>query len=229
MLVCYRLLAIDGADDVYVSESEVNVSEAEPDDADTKREDEVLESIENPVNSSKIVCTAPSTPTGERDLPLGIRRSSVVLSSDQLTHPLDIPQMPKADNPKSQHEENNSLIDSVFGCLKPFFSAVNKFGESIRHHTDPNFNNIGFNKNDDWLIPIERIINDSCIIGSGNEGPVYRCTLDGRFVACKRVKTKEQTNIQHLRKLNHQNVIRFQGSLFQSIYIFFQDNVIFHI
>ena len=54
------------------------------------------------------------------------------------------------------------------------------------------------------------IMNDLELIGTGIEGSVYRGKLDGQNIACKRVKTKEETNIKHLKKLNHINVIKFR-------------------
>ena len=154
-------------------------------------------------------CSAPSTPTGERDPPIGFRRSSIT----------SITAAPNNENESEQVEINyqgvetnngdgNGLIDSFFGCLKPIFSVVNKFGENIKYTKDTSASN---KANDDWIIPIDKIMKDLTLIGTGIEGSVYLGKLGGQNVACKRVKTEEETNIKHLRKLNHCNVVKFRG------------------
>lgn len=65
-------------------------------------------------------------------------------------------------------------------------------------------------KADDWEIPVSRI-NDLQLIGSGAQGAVFFGRLDGLPVAVKKVREKVDTDIKHLRKLDHPNIVSFKG------------------
>jgi serine/threonine protein kinase len=153
------------------------------------------------------IFSAPSTPTGERDPPIVYRRSSISSIPPNNEHELEQVEI-KYQVAEINNENGNGLIYSFFGCLKPIFSAVNKIGENIKYTKD-----IGTSTKtaDDWLIPIDSIMKDLKLIGTGIEGSVYLGKLGGQNVACKRVKSEEETNIKHLRKLNHINVVKFRG------------------
>ncbi|UJR33983.1 hypothetical protein I4U23_021398 [Adineta vaga] len=155
-------------------------------------------------------CSAPSTPTGERDPPVGFRRSSITAATttDDLSQ-IEVQYQGVKTNENPVNDDETGLIDSFLGCFKPFFSAVNKIGENIKYTRDPS--NSITKTTDDWSIPIDSIMNDLVLIGTGVEGSVYRGKLNGQNVACKRVKSEAETNIKHLKKLNHINVIKFRG------------------
>ena len=153
-----------------------------------------------------IICSAPSTPTGERDPPHAFRRASISASAND-EH--DIAQVEITyQTGQTRNADGNGLIYSVFGCLKPILSVVNKISENIKYTKD---STTSTKTADDWLIPIDSIMNDLVLIGTGIEGSVYLGKLGAQNVACKRVKSEEETNIKHLRKLNHINVIKFRG------------------
>ncbi|CAF4918482.1 unnamed protein product [Pieris macdunnoughi] len=59
-------------------------------------------------------------------------------------------------------------------------------------------------------VPIEKIT-DLFYLGSGAQGVVFGAHLDGEKVAVKQLRTKHKTNIRHLLKLNHENIVRFLG------------------
>ena len=63
---------------------------------------------------------------------------------------------------------------------------------------------------DDFQIPFEEF-GSFKFIGSGAQGCVFKSLLRGEEVAVKKVKTKEETNVKHLRRLNHQNLVKFKG------------------
>ncbi|XP_015794469.1 mitogen-activated protein kinase kinase kinase 13 [Tetranychus urticae] len=65
-------------------------------------------------------------------------------------------------------------------------------------------------KIDDWEIPIQRM-QDLQLIGSGAQGAVFFGRLEGQPVAVKKVREKVDTDIKHLRKLDHPNIVAFKG------------------
>jgi len=62
---------------------------------------------------------------------------------------------------------------------------------------------------DDWEIPFENI-SDLQWLGSGAQGAVFLGKLRGELVAIKKLSEKRETDIKHLRKLNHPNIISFK-------------------
>jgi mitogen-activated protein kinase kinase kinase 13 len=62
---------------------------------------------------------------------------------------------------------------------------------------------------DEWEIPFESI-SDLQWLGSGAQGAVFLGRLGGELVAVKKVRDKRETDIRHLRKLNHPNIIAFK-------------------
>ena len=148
-------------------------------------------------------CSAPSTPTGERDPPVVFRKPTTTTTTSNLS------QVEVRYHGMRNSDDENGLFGTFLGCFKPFFSAVYKVGETIRCIRDPT--NTSTKPIDEWEIPIDSIMNGLELIGAGIEGSVFRGKLNGQEIACKRVKSKEETNIKHLKKLNHSNVIKFQG------------------
>lgn len=155
-------------------------------------------------------CSAPSTPTGERDPRITFRRSSIksTTTNNNEIPKVEITGQSIRNNTETKTDDNNGIIETFWGCLKPIFTVVNKIGENIKYTKDSNTLS---KLNEDWIIPIDSIMNDLVLIGTGIEGSVYLGKLGNQNVACKRVKTEEETNIKHLRKLNHINVIKFRG------------------
>ena len=62
---------------------------------------------------------------------------------------------------------------------------------------------------DDWEIAFEEI-QDLRWLGSGAQGAVFAGTLGQEQVAVKKVKEEYETDIKHLRKLNHPNIVLFK-------------------
>lgn len=62
---------------------------------------------------------------------------------------------------------------------------------------------------DDWEIPFENIL-DLDWLGSGAQGAVFLGKYKGEQVAVKKVRDIKETDIKHLRKLNHPNIITFK-------------------
>lgn len=62
---------------------------------------------------------------------------------------------------------------------------------------------------DNWEIVFETI-SDLQWLGSGAQGAVFRGRLKNEIVAVKKVRDQKETDIKHLRKLNHPNIVQFK-------------------
>jgi len=76
---------------------------------------------------------------------------------------------------------------------------------------------------DDWEIPFENI-SDLQWLGSGAQGAVFLGKLKGDLVAIKKLRDKRETDIRHLRKLNHPNVISFKYDTVVSLFTLVNDD-----
>ncbi|CAF1261796.1 unnamed protein product [Adineta steineri] len=178
----------------------------------SSEEDEPPTLTEDPI-PQLTTCPTPSISTGERDPPVIFRKTSTTTTTN-----IGISNLPQVEvryqNPETtnniSNDDNTSILGTFLGCFKPIFSAVNRFSENIKYNKDTIRTSL-VKPNDDWEISVDNIMNDLELIGSGIEGSVFHGKLHGQDVAWKRVKTKEETNIKHLKKLNHINVIKFRG------------------
>ena len=87
----------------------------------------------------------------------------------------------------------------LLGCMKPVLSFIGK--ASVIEIKNP--------KTEDWEIPFESI-SDLQWLGSGAQGAVFSGKLKNEIVAVKKVKELKETDIKHLRKLDHENIIKFK-------------------
>ncbi|XP_025417124.1 mitogen-activated protein kinase kinase kinase 13 isoform X2 [Sipha flava] len=90
-------------------------------------------------------------------------------------------------------------FDGLLGCLKPMLGIMGK-GNS---HDLKSYQ-------DNWDIPFESI-SDLQWLGSGAQGAVFSGKLKNEIVAVKKVREQKETDIKHLRKLNHPNIVQFRG------------------
>ncbi|XP_044732924.1 mitogen-activated protein kinase kinase kinase 13 isoform X2 [Chrysoperla carnea] len=97
------------------------------------------------------------------------------------------------------NDPKQGWMDGIFGCLRPVLSIIGKAA----------VNDIK-NQPDDWEIPFEAI-SDLQWLGSGAQGAVFKGLLRGETVAVKKVRDQKETDIRHLRKLNHPNIVKFKG------------------
>uniref|UniRef100_A0A3Q2WZY6 mitogen-activated protein kinase kinase kinase n=1 Tax=Haplochromis burtoni TaxID=8153 RepID=A0A3Q2WZY6_HAPBU len=67
-----------------------------------------------------------------------------------------------------------------------------------------------FLASEEWEVPFEEI-SDLQWVGSGAQGAVFLGRLHGQEVAVKKVRNIKETDIKHLRKLKHPNIITFKG------------------
>lgn len=107
---------------------------------------------------------------------------------------------PMKNHRENMHEKQMSWVDGIFNCMKPVLSLI---GKSNSLH-EVRMRNV-----DDWEIPFE-IISDIEWLGSGAQGAVFSGKLYNEIVAVKKVKDVRETDIRHLRKLNHENIVKFK-------------------
>lgn len=89
-------------------------------------------------------------------------------------------------------------MDGLLGCMRPVMSLLVK-----TNATDVN------KRIEEWEIPFESITNLEWL-GSGAQGTVFSGYLRNEIVAVKKVRDLKETDIKHLRKLDHENIIKFK-------------------
>ncbi|XP_071505294.1 mitogen-activated protein kinase kinase kinase 13-A-like [Diadema antillarum] len=93
--------------------------------------------------------------------------------------------------------QRRSLLEGLWGCLKPVWNMIGKGNQEKQVE-------------DDWEVPFEHIRNLQWL-GSGAQGAVFLGWLRTEAVAVKKVRDEKETDIRHLRKLNHQNIVMIKG------------------
>ncbi|XP_062861569.1 mitogen-activated protein kinase kinase kinase 13 isoform X2 [Trichomycterus rosablanca] len=92
------------------------------------------------------------------------------------------------------------FLDGLFGCLKPVWNIIGK-----TYSTE-----YKLQQQDMWEVPFEEI-SELQWLGSGAQGAVFLGKFHSEEVAIKKVREQKETDIKHLRKLKHPNIIGFKG------------------
>lgn len=92
----------------------------------------------------------------------------------------------------------NGWMDGLLGCMRPVMSLLGKSNPADAKQ-----------KLEEWEIPFESITNLEWL-GSGAQGTVFSGYLRNEIVAVKKVRDVKETDIKHLRKLDHENIIKFK-------------------
>lgn len=118
---------------------------------------------------------------------------------------------------KNPEGNKQTWMDSVFSCIKPVLGLIGRDFHSLDD----------LRGESSWEIPFE-IISDLEWLGSGSyiymkfatssnfflfkgaQGAVFSGKLGSEIVAIKKVKDVRETDIRHLRKLNHENIVKFK-------------------
>ncbi|XP_077544388.1 mitogen-activated protein kinase kinase kinase 13-B-like isoform X6 [Haemaphysalis longicornis] len=95
-------------------------------------------------------------------------------------------------------------LDGLLGCLRPVWSILHKADER------PGSGGGGGGGTGGWEIPFEAI-GQLQFVGSGAQGAVFVGQLRDERVAVKKVTSLAETDIRHLRRLNHPNIVAFKG------------------
>ncbi|XP_029907743.1 mitogen-activated protein kinase kinase kinase 12-like [Myripristis murdjan] len=109
----------------------------------------------------------------------------------------------QADDARLQCQSNGGgggFLEGLFGCLRPVWTMIGKAYSTEHKH----------NLEELWEVPFEEI-SDLQWVGSGAQGAVFLGKLHGQEVAVKKVRDLKETDIKHLRKLKHPNIITFKG------------------
>lgn len=83
------------------------------------------------------------------------------------------------------------------------------FLESVLKYVVIKSSNLYVYFTDNWDILFESI-SDLQWLGSGAQGAVFSGKLKNEIVAVKKVREQKETDIRHLRKLNHPNIVQFR-------------------
>ncbi|KYN14668.1 Mitogen-activated protein kinase kinase kinase 12 [Trachymyrmex cornetzi] len=102
---------------------------------------------------------------------------------------------------ESIDSQRSSWVEGILGCMRPVWTMLSKaaINEKIKGLST-----------DDWEIAFETI-SELQWLGSGAQGAVFSGKLNKEIVAVKKVKEPKETDIRHLRKLNHPNIVHFKG------------------
>ncbi|XP_011700958.1 PREDICTED: mitogen-activated protein kinase kinase kinase 12 isoform X3 [Wasmannia auropunctata] len=102
---------------------------------------------------------------------------------------------------ESIDSQRSSWVEGILGCMRPVWTMLSKaaINEKIKGLST-----------DDWEIRFESI-SELQWLGSGAQGAVFSGKLNKEIVAVKKVKEPKETDIRHLRKLNHPNIVQFKG------------------
>uniref|UniRef100_A0A3P8X6M9 Mitogen-activated protein kinase kinase kinase 12 n=1 Tax=Cynoglossus semilaevis TaxID=244447 RepID=A0A3P8X6M9_CYNSE len=95
---------------------------------------------------------------------------------------------------------SGGFLEGLFGCLKPVWTMIGKAYSTEHKHS----------QEESWEVPFEEI-SDLQWVGSGAQGAVFLGKFHGEEVAVKKVRDIKETEIKHLRKLKHPNIITFKG------------------
>lgn len=103
--------------------------------------------------------------------------------------------------PATLLEQDKKTVWWLGGVMDCFSTVLSLFRKANTSHA---------NEDDDWEIPFAEM-SEFLYLGAGAQGIVFRSRLRGEFVAVKKLRDNHETNIKHLRKLNHKNIVRFRG------------------
>ncbi len=91
----------------------------------------------------------------------------------------------------------NGLISGIFyTCLKPLCGVLWRKEKT---------------KKDPWIIAFNELT-EIRLVGSGAQGAVFLGHYKNQEVAIKKVKNEKDTEIKHLRHLDHRNIVKFRSS-----------------
>ncbi|KAG9349265.1 hypothetical protein JZ751_027708 [Albula glossodonta] len=101
---------------------------------------------------------------------------------------------------RAGHGGSGGFLEGLLGCLRPVWNIIGK-----TYSTE-----YKLQQQDQWEVPFEEI-SELQWLGSGAQGAVFLGKFHSEEVAIKKVREQKETDIKHLRKLKHPNIIGFKG------------------
>ncbi|XP_056321931.1 mitogen-activated protein kinase kinase kinase 13 [Danio aesculapii] len=96
---------------------------------------------------------------------------------------------------------SGGFLEGLFGCLRPVWNIIGKtYSTEYKLQQQVEM----------WEVPFEEI-SELQWLGSGAQGAVFLGKFRSEEVAIKKVREQKETDIKHLRKLKHPNIISFKG------------------
>ena len=121
---------------------------------------------------------------------------------------------------------SKALCESLFGCIRPFVGFFSSKTSLVadRFKSDSSDEKAtsgagGSGNGGEFEIPFDELKNLQWL-ASGAQGCVFKGTFKSQEVAIKKVRSREETNIKHLKKLSHPNLVQFKGVSFDGEKVF---------
>lgn len=135
------------------------------------------------------------------DMPACTVQSQVVKNESTAKCESDKPSDHRRSEMSTSTSSLTGIIQGLLGCLRPVWKLMGKAHK--------------YENGDDWTIPFEDI-RELQWLGSGAQGAVFLGIFGSEQVAVKKVRNEKDTEIKHLRDLNHPNIVRFRYVLLYS-------------
>lgn len=167
---------------------------------------ELMESVSSPVTAAVLTSISEDSRDQFENSVLQLREQDEpdVAVSQGNGHTVDGESTSGTEDVKIQFSRSGSgsggFLEGLFGCLRPVWNIIGK-----AYSTD-----YKLQQQDTWEVPFEEI-SELQWLGSGAQGAVFLGKFRAEEVAIKKVREQNETDIKHLRKLKHPNIIAFKG------------------
>lgn len=167
---------------------------------------ELMESMSSPVTTAVLTSISEDSRDQFENSVLQLREQDEqdVAVSQGNGHTVDGESTSGTEDVKIQFSRSGSgsggFLEGLFGCLRPVWNIIGK-----AYSTD-----YKLQQQDTWEVPFEEI-SELQWLGSGAQGAVFLGKFRAEEVAIKKVREQNETDIKHLRKLKHPNIIAFKG------------------
>ncbi|CAH0577796.1 unnamed protein product [Chrysodeixis includens] len=101
--------------------------------------------------------------------------------------------------PNLEQEEDKKKLLWMGGVMNCFSNVFSFFSPTDLKPQD-----------EEWDVPYEKL-SSLVYLGAGAQGIVFGGSYRGELVAVKKLRDRNDCNIKHLRKLNHENIVQFKG------------------
>ncbi|XP_011889791.1 PREDICTED: mitogen-activated protein kinase kinase kinase 13 isoform X2 [Cercocebus atys] len=165
---------------------------------------ELIESVNSPITTTVLTSVSEDSRDQFENSVLQLREhdESEMAVSQGNSNTMDGESTSGTEDIKIQFSRSGSgsggFLEGLFGCLRPVWNIIGK-----AYSTD-----YKLQQQDTWEVPFEEI-SELQWLGSGAQGAVFLGKFRAEEVAIKKVREQNETDIKHLRKLKHPNIIAF--------------------